>query len=247
MIATPFQSLEEWNDIQPAALVAEGEGALVSVNLGVKKLDGSPLDSQQIQVGQTFQLIVSARDLRNRPEGVFALFNDLNISNSENLQLVVGESQLLELSSNVSGGSFQLGFNGVEAIVTIPSNFSGSDTGKLRQLARNTEIALNNALGANSMSVSLELNAVTPRFVINFRGEYLGTNVPKLNADFANLTATNGQPSGSITDDFLAPEATNSLAFRYSAITFFPDGVLPKAVITSDQPSLISSAGATGD
>ncbi len=177
--------------------------------------------------------------------GVFALFNDLNISNSENLQLVVGESQLLELSSNVSGGSFQLGFNGVEAIVTIPSNFSGSDTGKLRQLARNTEIALNNALGANSMSVSLELNAVTPRFVINFRGEYLGTNVPKLNADFANLTATNGQPSGSITDDFLAPEATNSLAFRYSAITFFPDGVLPKAVITSDQPSLISSAGAT--
>ncbi len=52
MIATPFQSLEEWNDIQPAALVAEGEGALVSVNLGVKKLDGSPLDSQQIQVGR---------------------------------------------------------------------------------------------------------------------------------------------------------------------------------------------------
>ncbi len=242
-VAMPFES----SPAAESSLVAEGEGELVAVNLRVRNQDGSTLNPAEVRLGQTFQLIASAQDLRSQPQGMFTLYNDIQIAQAGNIELVVGETQLLELSSNVRSGSFTLAFNGATATVNIPTGFIGTDSGKLQALRTGIQAALDAALGAGTASVLLEIGALTPRYLINFRGEMLGQNAPAMVGNFSELSAPSGSATGSITDNFVPADPKSFAAFRYSAVTFFPQGVLPSAQINADNLSLIASAGATRD
>ncbi len=190
-------------------------------------------------------MIASAQDLRGTPQGVFALFNDIQIAQANNIQLLVGETQLLELSPNVTGGNFTLTFNSVTATINIPTGFGSGDSGKLNELRGRIQTALNTALGVNATSVLVDVGASTPRFLINFRGDLLGQNAPALAGNFGGLSTGSGSASGSVTDNYIPADPNNFDAFRNSAVTFYPQGVRPSGQYNTNRPELIASAGAT--
>jgi hypothetical protein len=229
------------------SVAAEGESQpIVGVTMQVTDPSGNPLDPDSIVVGQYFNLQVWGQDLRGvHAKGIYALFNALEYTQPENLELLIGETQLIAFSKSPAAGSFTLSIYGIDTEPISVTNQAGL-TLTPRQLAHRIEASLNGILGADSTTVVPQWNHSTEAFTdftVNFRFQYAWTDMPPLSGDFNNLLATGGGGlEGNVVDDFTAIDPLDAFSFRNSIRYHHPyDGIRMAAL--GEVPGTIYAVG----
>lgn len=173
----------------------EGVGEIVEVKLEVRDLANQPIVNNEIPVGESFDLVVSAQDLRANPVGIYSVFQDIGLSNTSAIQLEYGETQRLILPSSFAG-SFSL----TQGSVTT----SDIPFAPLNTLTTRIGNALNTALGTNDIRVLRNAGFSNESWYdIVFEGEFALQNI-------APLTVNYSSGGASVIDDFYLADPANT-------------------------------------
>lgn len=187
-------------------LGAEGEGALARLDLTKTDMAGNPLPGFTLPVNTRFRLLTSIQDIRPTPEGVFSIGTNILNSSPSTIRLIVGETQLLTLANEVTGGTFTLTYNG-----QTTSNITFSTVAAT--MATRIKTALDPIIGSSNFKV--RNNPGTRSYMISFHNNLLDTNVSPVTGNFSNLNTSNTNvPSGTVQDNFFPADPMNVGAFR---------------------------------
>lgn len=209
----------------------EGEGALARLTLAKTDMLGNPLTGFNLPVNTRFRLVTSIQDIRTSPEGVFAVGTNIVNSNPTSIRLLVGETQLLSLANEVTGGTFTLTYNGQ---TTAAITFSTVAT----TMATRITTALNPIIGSSNFRVRSVPG--TRNYMISFHDNLIDTNVSPITGNFSNLSTSNSNvASGTVTDNFYPADPTNVGAFRNTIDWLTP----PEFPVATTNEVVIPSAG----
>lgn len=150
-------------------------GEVLQFDFQIQDTAGNVIADQKVGLGQEFDLVVKAKDLRSSPEGIFSVNQSVLISAPTLVQLQYGETQRIDFDWGLAE-NFQLQF-GSELTNLIPAN--PSDTA--------VENAVNAILGPDSVRV----RRPTPESVeITYQNDWALQDVPPIRVEMLGGSAT---------------------------------------------------------
>ncbi len=182
---------------------AEGEASVMGLYFRAEDLNGQPLDPNNIAPNSIFNLVVQAQDLRTTPSGVYAIDEDVLISNPNVVEVAMGELQVLRFPQAFSSGTFTLNFNGQTTAAIVPPT-SLIDPAAVNAAATRITTALTPILGGANFQVVVNDDAGPAEFIIHFRGQYLLSDVPAIVGNFSQVAGT------TLTENYTPPLSVRS-------------------------------------
>ena len=179
-----------------------GDDVQLAFTLSVSDLFGNPLPNDQVEIGQSFRLNAFVQDVRPNPTGVFAGYLDVAYDSPHRFSVISSEQQRLILSHDVTGGIYELTFQGVSTgPIALGATLEAATNNLQQALESHPQIGAGNVRVVN-MSI-LDFTAGpssmnTFAFDISFVNDLAEIDLPTLVVDASLLTRASGQPTASV-------------------------------------------------